>query len=458
LFSTAQTLWRSRSAFAALLAVAALGACSLDRERPEPAAATAGDLSISRSDIEAEVESMRRSATRLGSHELRREAAVRALRRRLFAREALARGLDRSPELARELQQLDERIAMDVWTLQLGADVPVDEAAVEADLAPFRGRVDAEQLAFRRRELFLARRAEAGVSRRIEALDELERQLEIRLDGELLRTAAEVPATSVVASSGQVDLLAYEAWRFLPRGHVSERLPMAERERLLRHAVTFRVLAQRKAAEGLHLLPEHRARRQADREAVLARALEDDELERSLAREPLDPEAYYRAHLDELQKPEEVRARHILIAHREVPGARSERGREEAAALAAQLVGLLRAGERFEPLARRHSDLVERSGELGWFQRDGMLTPALADAAFLTEPGGIADPVQTRHGYHVLEVLERRFPGAVPFAEVAGTLEARLRAERRREAIEALERRLGQGHELLLQERAYFGL
>jgi parvulin-like peptidyl-prolyl isomerase len=90
----------------------------------------------------------------------------------------------------------------------------------------------------------------------------------------------------------------------------------------------------------------------------------------------------------------QVRARHILVATE-----------GEARAILARLD----AGESFESLAAAASlDVTTqaRGGDLGWFVAEELLEPALAQLAFALPDNGIAGPVQTALGYHIIQTLE----------------------------------------------------
>lgn len=103
---------------------------------------------------------------------------------------------------------------------------------------------------------------------------------------------------------------------------------------------------------------------------------------------------------------EEVRARHILVADE---------------ATAQRLLAEARAGADFAELASKNStDPTAQSGggDLGFFKRGDML-PEFAGAAFALQPGEIAaSPVQTRFGWHVIKVEERRVAPPPPFEQV----------------------------------------
>lgn len=67
-------------------------------------------------------------------------------------------------------------------------------------------------------------------------------------------------------------------------------------------------------------------------------------------------------------------------------------------------------GADFAELARERSAdraTAERGGDLGWFGRGDMGTPAFEQAAFELEPGAISEPVLTSFGYHLIKVEEK---------------------------------------------------
>ncbi len=104
--------------------------------------------------------------------------------------------------------------------------------------------------------------------------------------------------------------------------------------------------------------------------------------------------------------PQEIGARHILIAYR---GARRAdpkvtRSRDQARALAAQIVRDARAGKDWEQLWQQYSNEPggQRGGELGIFGR-GQMVPAFERAAFALKVGEISDVVETPFGFHVIQ-------------------------------------------------------
>jgi peptidyl-prolyl cis-trans isomerase C len=114
---------------------------------------------------------------------------------------------------------------------------------------------------------------------------------------------------------------------------------------------------------------------------------------------------------------EELHARHILVA-------------EESAAR--DLIAQLDEGADFAELARAHSSdgSAQNGGDLGWFDKDMMVAPFGEEAAGLNVGAYTANPVQTRFGWHVIQLDGRRSATAPPLDEIrdeiAGFLQAQM--------------------------------
>jgi foldase protein PrsA len=108
---------------------------------------------------------------------------------------------------------------------------------------------------------------------------------------------------------------------------------------------------------------------------------------------------YFKEHEAELGQPEEVRARHILVATEDEANKIGEE---------------LKAGADFAKLAAEQSKdpgSQSRGGDLGFFRR-GDLVPEFETVAFALKPGEISAPVKTQFGWHVIKVEEHK--AAVP--------------------------------------------
>ena len=105
----------------------------------------------------------------------------------------------------------------------------------------------------------------------------------------------------------------------------------------------------------------------------------------------------------------EVQASHILIGWDDSSLA-SDRTKEEALALASEILDRANAGEDFGALAGEYSEDTGSSwdsGHLGYFG-PGVMVSEFEDAAFAMESGEISDVVETEFGYHIIKVTDIR--------------------------------------------------
>ncbi len=88
----------------------------------------------------------------------------------------------------------------------------------------------------------------------------------------------------------------------------------------------------------------------------------------------------------------------------------TDSARAAARAEAEEILEKLRKGEKFEDMARRHTDEPggrERAGDLGWFRR-GQMVQEFERVAFSLPPGSISNVVETSFGYHIIKVEKAR--------------------------------------------------
>lgn len=91
----------------------------------------------------------------------------------------------------------------------------------------------------------------------------------------------------------------------------------------------------------------------------------------------------------------EIEARHILVEDED---------------LANEIKEKLDEGEDFADLAEEHSTdtgSAEQGGDLGYFSA-GKMVKEFEDAAYNLEVDKISDPVKSEHGYHIIEVTDKR--------------------------------------------------
>ncbi|MFI9653669.1 peptidylprolyl isomerase [Guyparkeria sp. GHLCS8-2] len=166
-------------------------------------------------------------------------------------------------------------------------------------------------------------------------------------------------------------------------------------ERLVSRMVELRLLANRAREQGLDSDPRTQARVQNAIDNQLANAYLMNfmtEMEVSEA----DVDAAYEREMEALGEETQYRAMHILVEDEET---------------ARELIAELDEGADFGELAQEHSKDTgsgKAGGDLGWFSLDQMVEP-FADAVGALEPGQRAEnPVETRFGWHIVQLEETR--------------------------------------------------
>jgi parvulin-like peptidyl-prolyl isomerase len=140
-------------------------------------------------------------------------------------------------------------------------------------------------------------------------------------------------------------------------------------------------------------------------------------------------ETFYADNPEAFRVGDRVHAYHMVFTVNENADAETQsrvRARAEAARQRA-----LTGEEDFTTVARELSDgpSAPEGGDLGWVER-GTLVGPLSDAVFALEPGGISPVVQTKFGFHVATISERRSAGTVSLEEASGQIESLLRQQK----------------------------
>ncbi len=130
--------------------------------------------------------------------------------------------------------------------------------------------------------------------------------------------------------------------------------------------------------------------------------------------------AFYDQNPDQFKQPETATARHILIG---IEPADSDEVKAEKKAKAEKVREQLLAGGDFVALAASESDDPgsKDNGGVYTFPR-GQMVPAFEEAAFSQPLGEIGPLVETRFGYHIIKVDERKEARAISFEEVQTNL------------------------------------
>ena len=133
-----------------------------------------------------------------------------------------------------------------------------------------------------------------------------------------------------------------------------------------------------------------------------------------------DARKYYSENPKQFEVPEQVRASHILIEpDTSDPDADPNEVKARAEAKAQDLLKQIKEGGDFTELAKAHSGCssAANGGDLGFFSRGQMVAP-FEKAAFQLKPGQLSDIVETKYGYHIIKVTERKDASVIPFEQV----------------------------------------
>jgi peptidyl-prolyl cis-trans isomerase C len=179
----------------------------------------------------------------------------------------------------------------------------------------------------------------------------------------------------------------------LARKPASE-LTAEEREQVKENLVRIELIAQQAEKDGLTKDPEVATRLELSRLELLQQASAKKYLQ-----DHTPTETELRAEFDAQMAAAplvEFQARHILVSSEDV---------------AQKVINQLKAGNDFATLAKRLSsdkESAQRGGELGWFgPRD--LDPQITTAVALLKKGEYTrTPVQTRFGWHVIQLQNTR--------------------------------------------------
>ncbi len=138
-----------------------------------------------------------------------------------------------------------------------------------------------------------------------------------------------------------------------------------------------------------------------------------------------DIKAYFDKNHQLFDKPEQVKARHVLVADPKT---------------AQTVLAKLKADPsdaNWAALAKQYStdpSSKEKGGDLGYFGR-GQMVPAFQDAAFSAKVGQIVGPVHSQFGYHVIQVEDRKPAQKATLASAHDQIKTQLTQQQQSQAV-----------------------
>ena len=177
--------------------------------------------------------------------------------------------------------------------------------------------------------------------------------------------------------------------------------------------------------------------RSAISDEIKIRTLIDRQTERVAAATDEEVADYYEKNTHDFVDGESVSAKHILfstsgVTDKSVIAEKREKAEKTRARLLASEEDI------FAEVAKQDSEgpSAKNGGDLGNFERGRMVKP-FEEAAFALEPGEISDIVETRFGFHIIQVNEKTAGTTRPLEGTRGSIAKKLLAERQSKAIQA---------------------
>jgi peptidyl-prolyl cis-trans isomerase C len=137
---------------------------------------------------------------------------------------------------------------------------------------------------------------------------------------------------------------------------------------------------------------------------------------------------FYDTHPNSFKKSEQVRASHILI---KIDSKAEPSVKDEKKAKLQKIQKRLKSGEDFAVLAKEFSECPSNSkgGDLGYFGRGKMVKP-FEDAAFALKIGEVSDIIETRFGYHLIKVVDKKPASTMGYEDVKDKIGQYLKQEK----------------------------
>ncbi|MGA7220612.1 MAG: peptidyl-prolyl cis-trans isomerase [Candidatus Sulfotelmatobacter sp.] len=155
---------------------------------------------------------------------------------------------------------------------------------------------------------------------------------------------------------------------------------------------------------------------------------------------PDELQSYYNAHRDQYRVAEQVKVSHILIKT-PLPGPDGkvdDKGVAAAQQRAEDVLKQLKAGAKFEDLAKKYSEdpgSAKEGGSLGWIGK-GRTVPEFEKAAFSLPKGQTSGLVKSSYGFHIIRVDDKQDAHMKTLDEVKAEIEPILKQQKAQQIAE----------------------
>ncbi|MBL7179094.1 MAG: peptidylprolyl isomerase [Pseudomonadota bacterium] len=169
------------------------------------------------------------------------------------------------------------------------------------------------------------------------------------------------------------------------------------------------------------------------RKSMAVQQFVDKEFVQKITVPETEVKAFYVSHPNSFREPEQVWAKHILI---KVGPGEDESKKVAARKKLKEIEKRLKTGGDFEALAKEYSECPSSSkgGDLGYFRRGQMVKP-FEEAALGLAPGKVSNIIETRFGYHLIKVIDKKPETKIEYEQVKDELQEYLKQESVQEQV-----------------------
>lgn len=252
---------------------------------------------------------------------------------------------------------------------------------------------------------------------------------DIRQEAERLRLEYESVFADMEPGEREAQLLEWSKENVIERVLINQEAK--KRDHLFSEAQIEKALSEIKRQQGLDNLDvksEEKLKERIGQQIRVEKLLEEAQSQ-ALGPNYEQIKTYYEGNKEQFRTPEQIKVSHI-VKH---PNALCSPAQAEA--IIKEAKARIDVGEPFETLVERYSDCSENSGSLGYIVR-GQMVEEFEDVVFNMDEGQVSDIFQTRFGFHIAKVYDRRPSVLQDFGTVSQKIKDLLRQQIQTKAVE----------------------
>jgi peptidyl-prolyl cis-trans isomerase D len=178
----------------------------------------------------------------------------------------------------------------------------------------------------------------------------------------------------------------------------------------------------------------------------------DQEIYSRIVIQPGETKSYYEENRSAFTVPESVRLRQIFIRG---PKEKDEAKWRSANERALNIYRAARDGANFVNLARKYSEDPSGAnvgGDMGVLQKEN-IHDTFRSVLFSLDDGAVTEPLRSRHGFHIFNIIIRTPPTTKPFQDVQNEITTTLRKRHAQEMVGKLIEELRTKAEIVITGR-----